>query len=53
MSAGTVVACATQRGLAVGEVVSEVGSGMNGHRRKLTRIRAARVVAAATADEVP
>jgi putative resolvase len=28
----------TQQGLAVDQVVTEVGSGMNGHRRKLTRI---------------
>ncbi len=31
--AGRVVAGATGRGLAVGQVVSEIGSGMNGHRR--------------------
>jgi putative resolvase len=35
---GRVVAEATGRGLAVGKVVSEVGSGMNGHRRKLTEL---------------
>ena len=35
---GRVVAEATGRGLAVGRVVSEVGSGMNGHRRKLTEL---------------
>jgi len=35
---GRVVAGATGRGLAVGRVVSEVGSGMNGHRRKLTKL---------------
>ena len=35
---GRVVAEATGRGLAVGKVVSEVGSGMNGHRRKLTKL---------------
>ena len=35
---GRVVAEATGRGLAVGRVVSEVGSGMNGHRRKLTKL---------------
>jgi putative resolvase len=35
---GRVVAGATERGLAVSRVVSEVGSGMNGHGRKLTRI---------------
>jgi putative resolvase len=35
---GRVVAGATGRGLAVGWVVSEVGSGMNGHRRKLTTL---------------
>jgi putative resolvase len=35
---GRVVAGATERGLAVSRVVSEVGSGMNGHRRTLTRI---------------
>jgi putative resolvase len=36
--AGRVVAGATGCGLVVAQVVSEVGSGMNGHRRKLTRI---------------
>jgi putative resolvase len=36
--AGRVVAGATALGLSVGQVVSEVGSGMNGHRRKLTRV---------------
>jgi putative resolvase len=36
--AGRVVAGATGRGLVVAQVISEVGSGMNGHRRKLTRI---------------
>lgn len=36
--AGRVVSGATGRGLAVGQVVAEIGSGMNGHRRKLTRI---------------
>ena len=35
---GRVVAEATGRGLAVGKVVSEVGPGMNGHRRKLTEL---------------
>jgi putative resolvase len=35
---GRVVAEATGRGLAVGKVVSEVGPGMNGHRRKLTKL---------------
>jgi putative resolvase len=35
---GRVVAGATGRGLAVGQVVSEIGSGMNGHRRKLTKL---------------
>src|SRR3982074_3407124 len=35
---GRVVAEATGRGLAVGRVVSEVGSGMNGRRRKLTEL---------------
>jgi len=35
---GRVVVEATGRGLAVGKVVSEVGSGMNGHRRKLTKL---------------
>ena len=35
---GRVVAEATGRGLVVGKVVSEVGSGMNGHRRKLTKL---------------
>ena len=36
--AGRVVTGATSRGLAVSQVVSEIGSGMNGHRRKLTRV---------------
>ncbi|HEX6683584.1 MAG TPA: IS607 family transposase [Candidatus Limnocylindrales bacterium] len=36
--AGRVVTGATGRGLAVSQVVTEVGSGMNGHRRKLTRL---------------
>jgi putative resolvase len=36
--AGRVVTGATERGLAVGQVVAEIGSGMNGHRRKLTRL---------------
>ena len=36
--AGRVVAGATGLGLAVGRVVSEVGPGMNGHRRKLTKL---------------
>ncbi|HEX9336853.1 MAG TPA: IS607 family transposase, partial [Pseudonocardiaceae bacterium] len=36
--AGRVVVGATGRGLAVGKVVSEVGSGMDGHRRKLTKL---------------
>lgn len=35
---GRVVVGATGLGLAVGRVVSEVGSGMNGHRRKLTKL---------------
>jgi hypothetical protein len=35
---GRVVAGATELGLAVSRVVSEIGSAMNGHRRKLTRI---------------
>ena len=35
---GRVVTGATGRGLAVNQVVTEVGSGMNGHRRKLTRV---------------
>ncbi|MGN9807698.1 recombinase family protein [Micromonospora sp. L32] len=34
--AGRVVTGATERGLSVDQVVTEVGSGMNGHRRKLT-----------------
>jgi putative resolvase len=33
-----VVSGATQRGLAVGEVVTEIGSGLNGRRRKLHRV---------------
>jgi putative resolvase len=36
--AGRVAAGATARGLAVSLIVSEVGSGVNGHRRKLTRV---------------
>jgi len=36
--AGRVVAGATGQGLALGQVVSEIGSGMNGHRRKLTKL---------------
>jgi len=36
--AGRVVAAATELGLAVTGVVSEIGSGMNGHRRKLTEL---------------
>jgi putative resolvase len=36
--AGRVVTGATERGLAVDQVVAEVGSGMNGHRHKLTRL---------------
>ncbi len=36
--AGRVVAGATERGLAVGQVVCEVGSGLNGRRRKLHRV---------------
>ena len=36
--AGRVAAGATGRGLAVSQVVTEVGSGMNGRRRKLTRL---------------
>jgi putative resolvase len=39
-----VVAEATGRGLAVGKVVSEVGSGMDGHRRKLTELLSDRAV---------
>jgi putative resolvase len=35
---GRVVAGAIGLGLAVGQVVSEVGSSMNGHRRKLTKL---------------
>jgi putative resolvase len=35
---GRVAAGATGRGLALSQVVIEVGSGMNGHRRKLTRL---------------
>jgi putative resolvase len=35
---GRVVTGATGRGLAVGRVVAEIGSGMNGHRRKLTKL---------------
>lgn len=33
-----VVAGATGRGLALDQVVTEVGSGMDGHRRKLTKV---------------
>ena len=36
--AGRVVTGATGRGLSVDQVVTEVGSGMNGHRRELTRV---------------
>jgi putative resolvase len=36
--AGRVAAGATGRGLALSQVVTEVGSGMNGHRRRLTRL---------------
>jgi putative resolvase len=36
--AGRVAAGATGRGLAVSRVVTEAGSGMNGHRRKLARL---------------
>jgi len=35
---GRVVAGATGQGLAVGQVVSEIGSGLNGHRRKLAKL---------------
>ena len=35
---GRLVAWATEHGLTVGRVVSEVGSGLNGHRRKLLAI---------------
>jgi putative resolvase len=35
---GRVVSGATGRGLAVGQVVAEIGSGMNGRRRKLTKL---------------
>lgn len=35
---GRVVTGATGLGLPVGQVVSEVGSGMDGHRRKLTKL---------------
>ena len=38
VASGRVVAGATELGLTVGQVVSEVGSGINGHRRKLTRV---------------
>lgn len=38
--AGRVVAGATSQGLAVAEVVTEIGSGLNGKRRKLHRILA-------------
>ena len=34
------VAWATSQGLSVDEVVTEVGSGMNGHRRRLARLLA-------------
>jgi putative resolvase len=36
--AGRVVAGAAGQGLAVGQVVSEIGSGMNGRRRKLAKL---------------
>jgi putative resolvase len=36
--AGRVVAAATARGMSVAEVVSEVGSGLNGNRPKLARL---------------
>ncbi len=36
--AARVAAGATGRGLALSQVVTEVGSGMDGHRRKLTRL---------------
>ncbi len=36
--AGRVVAAATARGLTVAEVVSEIGSGLNGNRPKLARL---------------
>ncbi len=36
--AGRVVTGATAWGLSVDQVVTEIGSGMNGHRRKLTRL---------------
>jgi putative resolvase len=35
---GRVVTGATERGLSVDQVVAEVGSGLNGHRRKLTKV---------------
>jgi putative resolvase len=35
---GRVVTGATGRGLVVGQVVGEIGSGMNGQRRKLTKL---------------
>jgi putative resolvase len=36
--AGRVVTGGTERGMSVDQVVAEVGSGMNGHRRKLTKV---------------
>jgi putative resolvase len=36
--AGRVVSGVTERGLSVDQVVTEIGSGMNGHRRELTRV---------------
>ncbi len=36
--AGRVVTGATERGLSVDQVVTEIGSGMNGHRRELTGV---------------
>jgi putative resolvase len=38
--AGRVVAAATARGLAISQVVTEIGSGRNGDRRKLHRVLA-------------
>lgn len=38
--AGRVVSGATERGIAVAEVVTEIGSGLNGKRRKLHRLLA-------------
>jgi len=35
---GRVVTGATERRLSVDQVVAEVGSGLNGHRRKLTKV---------------